>query len=75
MFNPFKLAKAATQCFIKGVKFDRMETDCDIMKMDAMGLLRVFDAATYYREVQKWGGSLERAAYRNLCDALDGMKK
>ena len=76
MFNPIKLAHATVAIFRRGLIYDRFVTDTTIMKMDAVGLLRVFDAATRYRTtVESWHDEGERSRdFRHLCDALDGMK-
>ncbi len=84
MFNPIKLATSALAIFRRGFIYDRFVTDTTIMKMDAVGLLRVFDAATAYRNaiVDTRDSSSDptnpdtviNRAWQNLCDALDGMK-
>ena len=41
-FNPIKLASAAVRVFARGLKWDRLKTDADIMRINAVGLLRVY---------------------------------
>ena len=45
-------------------------------KRAAVGLLRVHDAAMYYREAVDFNHSVihRNTSYERLCDALDGMK-